>query len=82
MVEVLVLKILKCLTLCLLGETKVAMFAQCRLSLLGGLASSEKHVACLPLMDGWLSPTLFLNHTVHVKISDPFMIKSFITPSY
>lgn len=64
------------------GGTKVAMFAQCRLSLLGGLASSEKHVACLPLMDGWLSPPLFLNHTVHVKICDPFMIQPFITPSY
>lgn len=64
------------------GGTKVAMFAQCRLSLLGGLASSEKHVACLPLMDDWLLPALFLNHAVLVTISDPLMVQPFITPSY
>lgn len=48
MVEVLVLNIEPHLVF--VAGTKVAMFAQCRLSLLGGLASSEKHAACLPLM--------------------------------
>lgn len=70
MVEVLVLKMVKQLTLCLLREQKL----QClhRLSLLGGLAFTEKHVVCLSLMEGWQVPALFPNHAVRVTISDPF----------
>lgn len=70
MVEVWALKMVKRLTLCLLREQRL----QClhRLPLLGGLASTEKHVVYLSLMEGWQLPALFPNHAVHVTISDPF----------
>lgn len=42
----------------------------------------EKHVACLPLMDVWRLPALFLNQAVHVTISDAFTVQPLITPSY
>lgn len=42
----------------------------------------KKHVACLPLMDVWLLTVLFPNHTIHVAVSDPFIVQPFITPSY
>lgn len=81
-VEVLVLKTLKCLTLCLLAEQRLQCLhnADCPFwEVLPPVLLVEKHVACLPLMDVWLLPALFLHHRIHVAIFYPL---PFMNPLY